>query len=195
MVVMHPQPGGGGVGALDLRAVGKRVVETLIDDVAIDGATHAQAESSEHRLLWATPPLSKPLHLSGWARLTVTMSCDKPATNLSAWLVSLPWTGSRRINDDVITRGWADPRNAASLEKEKPLVPGKEVVVTFDLQPDDQIIPAGERIALMIFASDKDFTLWPAKGTKLSIDLDGTLLELPVVGGRAAVEAAFEAAK
>jgi len=194
-VVLHPQPGGAGVGALGLRAVGKRVVETLIDDVAIDGATHAQAESSEHRLLWATPPLSKPLHLSGWARLTVTMSCDKPATNLSAWLVSLPWTGSRRINDDVITRGWADPRNAASLEKEKPLVPGKEVVVTFDLQPDDQIIPAGERIALMIFASDKDFTLWPAKGTKLSIDLDGTLLELPVVGGRAAVEAAFEAAK
>ena len=67
--------------------------------------------------------------------------------------------------------------------------------MTFDLQPDDQIIPAGERIGLMIFASDKDFTLWPAKGAKLSIDLDGTLLELPVVGGRAAVEAAFAPAK
>ena len=183
------------MGVLRPGAVDKRVVETLIDDVAIDGATHAKSEQSDHRLLWATPPLAQPLHISGWARVTVTLSCDKPATNLSVWLVSLPWTGGKRINDDIITRGWADPRNANSLEKEKPLVPGKEVTVTFDLQPDDQIIPAGERIGLMIFASDRDYTLWPAKGTKLSIALDGTLLELPVVGGQAALDAAFGSGK
>jgi hypothetical protein len=34
----------------------------------------------------------------------------------------------------------------------------------FDLQPDDQIIPAGHQIGLMIFSSDRDFTLWPTPG-------------------------------
>jgi X-Pro dipeptidyl-peptidase len=58
--------------------------------------------------------------------------------------------------------------------------------MTFDLQPDDQIVPAGKRIGLMIFASDKDFTLWPKPGTELSIDLDETSIRLPVVGGAAA---------
>ena len=45
----------------------------------------------------------------------------------------------------------------------------------------------------MIFSSDRDFTLWPKAGTELTIDLDGTMLELPVVGGEAAVKKAFAA--
>ncbi len=35
----------------------------------------------------------------------------------------------------------------------------------------------------MIFSSDRDFTLWPPPGTELTVELDGTSLELPVVGG------------
>ena len=42
----------------------------------------------------------------------------------------------------------------------------------------------------MIFSSDRDFTLWPAPGTELTIDLDRTSLRLPVVGGEAAVDGA-----
>ena len=67
-------------------------------------------------------------------------------------------------------------------------MPGKPVTVTFDLEPDDQVIPAGKRIGLMIFSSDHDFTLWPAPGTVLTVDLDKTTLTLPVVGGRAGVK-------
>ena len=55
--------------------------------------------------------------------------------------------------------------------------------LNFDLQPDDQIIPAGQQLGLMIFSSDREFTLWPEEGTVLSIDLDRTSLVLPVVGG------------
>jgi X-Pro dipeptidyl-peptidase len=91
----------------------------------------------------------------------------------------------------VITRGWADPRNRTSIEEEEPLARGKPVTVTFDLQPDDQVVAAGERIGLMLFASDRDFTLWPEKGTKLEIHLADTLVELPVVGGKEALEKAF----
>jgi X-Pro dipeptidyl-peptidase len=61
------------------------------------------------------------------------------------------------------------------------------VTLTFDLQPDDQIVPAGKRIALMILSSDRDFTLWPKAGTRLTVDLARTSLRLPVVGGEAAL--------
>jgi X-Pro dipeptidyl-peptidase len=61
--------------------------------------------------------------------------------------------------------------------------------------PDDQIIPAGQQIGLMIFSSDKDFTLWPDPGTELTIDLESTSLTLPVVGGLQAVETAFGISK
>ena len=73
------------------------------------------------------------------------------------------------------------------MEKGVPLKPGEFVTMTFDLQPKDQIIPAGKKIALMILSSDKDFTLWPKAGTKLTIDLDGTKIKIPVVGGSAAL--------
>jgi X-Pro dipeptidyl-peptidase len=38
----------------------------------------------------------------------------------------------------------------------------------------------------MIFSSDREFTLWPPPGTELTVDLDATSLELPVVGGAGA---------
>ena len=92
----------------------------------------------------------------------------------------------------LITRGWADPQNHASITQGEPLVPGQFYDVTFDLQPDDQIIAAGQRIGLMIFSSDPEFTLWPAPGTALTVDLVGTSLMLPVVGGPEALARAMK---
>jgi X-Pro dipeptidyl-peptidase len=60
--------------------------------------------------------------------------------------------------------------------------------MTFELEPDDQIIPAGKQIALMIFSSDREYTLWPDPGTRLTVDLNGTEITLPVVGGIGAVK-------
>jgi X-Pro dipeptidyl-peptidase len=154
-----------------------------VDNFSFSGRVLAQAEWTNHRLMYATPKLLEPLHISGTAKISIRLASSKPAANLSVWLVSLPWTDSQRITDDVITRGWADPQNHQSLTESKPLVPGQFYDLTFDLQPDDQIIQAGEQIGLMIFSSDRDFTLWPEPGTELTIDLDATSITLPVVGG------------
>ena len=43
----------------------------------------------------------------------------------------------------------------------------------------------------MIFSSDRDFTLWPMPGTELTIDVDATSIEIPVVGGTEALRSAF----
>ena len=64
------------------------------------------------------------------------------------------------------------------------LIPDKFYTMSFDLQPDDQVIKKGQQIGLMIFSSDQEFTLHPEPGTILTVDLDFTSLKLPVVGGR-----------
>jgi len=182
-VVLRPQQGGATTGTLDLDAAAHQGTETLIDDASVPGGKLAAADESPHRLLYATPELRAPVHLSGTAHIAIRLASSKPAANLSIWLVSLPWTRSRSLNDNLISRGWADPQNHESLSESAPLEPGKFYDLEFDLQPDDQIIPEGQRIGLMIFSSDRDFTLWPAAGTELTVDLDGTSLRLPVVGG------------
>jgi X-Pro dipeptidyl-peptidase len=182
-VRLHPRGDGSAVGALTLEPGEGQGTERLVDDVSIDGASLAQSDSSTHRLLYLTSELVSPVHVSGVPRVTVRLAGSRPAANLSVWLVSLPWTDGGPITDNLITRGWADPQNHASLTESEPLVPGEFYEITFDLQPDDQVIPAGQRIGLMIFSSDHDFTLWPEPGTELTIDLDATWLELPIVGG------------
>lgn len=166
--------------------------EALIDDVALSAPALALAADSPNRLIYATPELTAPLHLSGTARVSIRLVSSAPAANLSVYLVQLPWTEGPIGTQNLITRGWADPQNAKSLTKGgdyhslepgTPLKPGAFVTVTFDLQPDDQIIPAGKRIGLMILSSDRDFTLWPKAGTTLTVDLDATRISLPLVGG------------
>jgi X-Pro dipeptidyl-peptidase len=193
-VTLHPTAGGVQNGGLSLTPLGSQGAETLVDNFSFGGDVLAMAEWTEHRLLYTTPELAAPVHVSGMSRVTVRLASSKPAANLSVWLVALPWTeasGRRPATGGLITRGWADPQNHRSITESEPLVPGQFYEVTFDLQPDDQIIPAGERIGLMIFSSDRDFTLWPEPGTELTVDLDGTSLELPVVGGTGALRNAM----
>jgi X-Pro dipeptidyl-peptidase len=180
-------------GALSLTKTASGTKETLVDNYSFSGSVLAQADYTNHRLIYLTPVLKEAIHLSGIPKITVKLASSKPAANLSVWLVSLPWSEGRntKITDNIITRGWADPQNHESMEKSEPLVPGEFYEITFDLQPDDQIIPAGQQIGLMIFSSDQEFTILPKPGTELTIDLDGTVLTLPIVGGSAALEKAF----
>jgi X-Pro dipeptidyl-peptidase len=191
LVQLRLGAGGSAVGELGLEVSAGQGRETLTDDVGFDGATLARAPAMAHRLLYATPPLTRELHISGTPRIVVRLSSSRPAANLSVWLVTLPWSGGPNPEANLVTRGWADPQNHRSLEDGEPLERGRFYDVSFPLEPDDQVIPAGKQLALMIFSSDREFTLWPAAGTELTVDLGGTRLELPVLGGAAAVGAAL----
>ena len=184
-ITFHLGKGGNNIGALKLNKNSNKVKETLIDDYNFSGKDLAKASASKNRLLYVTPILKEDVHISGLASITVKIASSKPATNLSVWLVSLPWNDKKRvkITENIITRGWADLQNNKSLRKSKPLKPGKFYKMTFDLQPDDQIIKKGQQIGLMIFASDSKFTLLPKPGTELTVDLNKTCLTLPIVGG------------
>jgi len=191
-VALHLRKGGSAAGRLSLKKP-RAGRERLVDDVAFSGADLARASASNHRLLYVTPVLKEAVHLSGLATVRIRLASSKPAANLSVWLVSLPWDSSDRtpIYHNIITRGWADPQNHESLRSSEPLVPGTYYSLSFDLQPDDQVIPAGQQIGLMIFSSDPEFTLHPEAGTELTIDLKNTELLLPIVGGKKAFKSAW----
>jgi|WetSurMetagenome_2_1015567.scaffolds.fasta_scaffold00002_9 X-Pro dipeptidyl-peptidase len=189
-VEFYLKAGGNHNGSLVLTESENQGKQTLIDDVTFSGSALAQNDSSANRLLFVTEPLKNPVHISGTPSITIRASSDKSAVNLSVWLVVIPWTpgNSAKINDNLINRGWADLRNSKSLSKSKPLVTGKFYEMTFDLEPDDQIIPAGKQIGLMIFSTDREFTLWPEPGTKLTVDLGETSVTIPIVGGTGALQ-------
>jgi X-Pro dipeptidyl-peptidase len=190
-VTLRPQLGGNTTGGLTSLTLPDEGAETLVDagNAACNAGTLA-TEISAHRLLYATPELSETVHISGTPTVTLRLATSKPAANLSVALVRLPWTSAsgcdsstRSSTTSIITRGWADPQNHASLTDGSPLVPGQFYDVTVPLQPDDQVIPAGFRLGLMIFSTDHEFTIHPEPGTELTVDLAATSLELPVVGG------------
>uniref|UniRef100_UPI0025BA0502 CocE/NonD family hydrolase C-terminal non-catalytic domain-containing protein n=1 Tax=Lacinutrix sp. TaxID=1937692 RepID=UPI0025BA0502 len=190
-VTLYLNKGGNATGVLSTTQSKRQKTETLVDDFNISAKEHAQAANSNNRLLYATPILKEALHLSGESEVTISLSSSKAAANLSIIMVSLPYEDNAKvITDNIITRGWADPQNHKSLRESEPLKKGEFYDVTFKLQPDDQIIRAGQQIGLIIFSSDKEFTLHPKPGTELTIDLDKTSLTLPVVGGLEALNKA-----
>jgi|TARA_B100000470_G_C19786610_1_gene390191 X-Pro dipeptidyl-peptidase len=186
LVTLSLHPGAPGTGGLFLKKNKIKTLEILTDDYSYDGASLAKAKTSENRLLYLSPVLKEDIHLSGLSTLTIKVASSKKAANLSVWLVSLPWNSDQKakITDNIITRGWADIQNYKSLTESTNLIPGKFYTMSFDLQPDDQIIKKGQQIGLMIFSSDPEFTLHPKPGTILTVDINSTSLKIPVIGGR-----------
>ena len=197
-VVFHPTAGGTSIGNLSLTTSTPRT-EKLTDDVAFSGSALASVEESPNRLLYATATLTDTVHISGTPRVTLRVASSKPAANLSVWLVMLPYDSTRagsQSHAGVITHGWADIQNSRSLTKggnyaslipEQPLTPGKFYDLTFDLQADDEFVPAGKRLGVMIMSSDREFTLWPKAGTVLTVELAHSSFTIPIVGGKTAL--------
>ncbi|NVJ88333.1 MAG: Xaa-Pro dipeptidyl-peptidase [Flavobacteriaceae bacterium] len=181
------------IGKLSLENKGKGS-ETLVDNYSFSAEALAKAEYTNHRLLYVSKTLTEDVHISGVPTITITAASSKPAVNLSVYLVSLPWNEGRRakITDNIITRGWADLQNYKSLTTSQPLKPGKFYEMTFEFQPDDQVIKKGQQIGLLIFSSDNNFTLLPKPGTELTVDLSKTSITLPIVGGKEAFKKAIE---
>jgi X-Pro dipeptidyl-peptidase len=202
-VTLRPVKGGSEIGGLSLSTPASQGSEKLVDDWSVRPAAMAAAASSPNRLMYALPAFADSLHLSGTTVVTLRLASSKPAANLSVYLVTLPFDPANLGSAGqvgVVTRGWADPQNHRSLTgagdylskaRGEPLVPGTFYNMTFPLQPDDQIIKPGQQLAIMIFSSDFGFTLRPGAGTELTLDLDGTSVQLPVVGGAAALRRAL----
>lgn len=192
-VVLNIGTGGNGIGTLTLKNTVSKGEESLIDNYHFSSESLAQSTSSDHRLLYVSAILKEDIHISGTPSISIKATSSKPAVNLSVYLVSLPWNNdwNAKITDNIITRGWADLQNHKSLTESAPLKPNTFYKMTFDLQPDDQIIKKGQQIGLLIFSSDSSYTLLPEPGTKLTVDLTETKIRIPIVGGEKAFQRAI----
>jgi X-Pro dipeptidyl-peptidase len=192
-VVLNIGTGGNGIGTLTLKNTASKGEESLIDNYHFSSESLAKATSSDHRLLYVSAILKEDIHISGTPSISIKATSSKPAVNLSVYLVSLPWNNdwNAKITDNIITRGWADLQNHKSLTESAPLKPNTFYKMTFDLQPDDQIIKKGQQIGLLIFSSDSSYTLLPEPGTKLTVDLTETKIRIPIVGGEDAFKRAI----
>ena len=168
---------------------GKRASQTLVDNATISPATLMNASSSPHRLLFKTPTLLSPIRISGTPTIQLTMAFGKPKANLTAHLISYPAAGG---NGTVISRGWIDPENRQSPAVTEAIATGKSYKLTFDFQPKDSVLAAGRRLGVMILSSDRDYTVRPAPGTELTMDLKESKLRLPIVGGPSTFTNAFD---
>ncbi len=184
-VILHLKSGINGTGSLSTENLDEQKTETLSDDYSIPARELHESKNAKHRLLYLSPVLEKSIRISGVTRVSIKLACNKSAANLSVYLITLPWVEGKDVNiyENIITRGWADPQNHKSIRKGEALIPGEYVQISFDLMPDDQIIPAGKQIGLMIFSSDQEFTLWPKPGTQLTLDPNSTSITIPFVGG------------
>ena len=191
-VTLNITAGAPGIGTLTLQDSESKGKESLIDNSSFSATSLAQATTSDHRLLYVSSILREDIHISGSATITIKAASSKPAVNLSVYLVSLPWNKDRRakITDNIITRGWADLQNHTSLSESAPLKPNTFYKMSFNLQPDDQIIKKGQQIGLLIFSSDSEYTLLPKPGTTLTIDVKETKISIPIVGGENAFKKA-----
>ncbi|WP_233223177.1 Xaa-Pro dipeptidyl-peptidase [Amycolatopsis sp. CA-128772] len=88
----------------------------------------------------------------------------------------------KKVTYTIISRGWADLANYASLSQERPLTPGTAYTMTFRLASTDHIVPRGHALALIIGGTDASFIRGPAQPGRLTLDLSRTSLSVPVGG-------------
>ncbi|WP_132876544.1 Xaa-Pro dipeptidyl-peptidase [Tamaricihabitans halophyticus] len=187
---VYPWPGGTGRGALDPRfgVPGSPSVERLADDATQTVDELVDLARSGNRLSYVSAPARSDLRLSGTPRARLRIAFDRPAANVTAVLVDRAPDGSSKI----ITRGWTDPQNRDGADRTEPIEPGESYDLSVELQPQDYVLPKGNRLEFALVSSDHDYTLRPKPGAGLAMTLNASNVTLPVVGGPAALRNAIQ---
>ncbi len=80
----------------------------------------------------------------------------------------------------VISRGWIDGQHRDSLTSTTAMNTSTFYTITWKLRPIDQIIPAGQRLGLVLTLSDNEFVSSHSTGATVTVDLTGSVLSLPI---------------
>jgi X-Pro dipeptidyl-peptidase len=88
----------------------------------------------------------------------------------------------KKVNYTILSRGWADLANHASLSQEQTLTPGTAYTMTFDLASTDHVVPKGHALALIVGGTDGSFIRGPAQPGRVTLDLARTSVSVPLAG-------------
>ncbi|MFC0506750.1 Xaa-Pro dipeptidyl-peptidase [Micromonospora costi] len=91
----------------------------------------------------------------------------------------------------LVTKGIRDGLNLRSLSQSTPLVPGEKNAVDVPLLPEDYVFDAGHQIGVVLLGSYSGYSSRAKQNqAQITVHFDSSRIELPVVGGRKAAEAA-----
>jgi X-Pro dipeptidyl-peptidase len=186
-VELNFAPGGRKTGGLRLENSDETSVqETLVDSPRLSQPKLAGAPRAKYRLRYLTESLQESIRLSGTVQPTLRLSFDSGKALVTAVLVDYAPEDSPAL----VSQGWVDPQNNESLRESEALEPGKKYDLEFPLQATDHVFEAGHRLGIMVHSSDYNTTKRPPHNPELTLHLDESSVELPVVGGRSALESA-----
>jgi X-Pro dipeptidyl-peptidase len=191
---------GTSIGAMHVEPLGSVDTASFVDAPTVPLDDLLPSGDPTHRLRYETPPVWKAVQVSGKVVPSLSVSLDEP-TVISAALVESNPSGT-----DVVARGWADPLNRPaygeydspvaykqSLRESRPLSADEQVRVEFPLQATDHVFDPGSRLGLVVYASDREFTLHPPGNATVSVDVGASSVAVPVAGGGAELADAFRA--
>lgn len=92
---------------------------------------------------------------------------------------------------EIVTHGWLSAKNRKSLEYSLPLEPGKNHKMKWDTLPEDYVFKKGHRIGIVVAGSNREKLLTDPNRATFNVHLGQSLVEMPIVGGRKALEKAF----
>jgi X-Pro dipeptidyl-peptidase len=94
-------------------------------------------------------------------------------------------TRTRTVTSEVnvVARGWLDAQNRASLSRPTPLTPGRYYGVRWETLAQEYVLKKGHRLALVIAGTDADYTTETPTGARVTVDLAGSSVGVPVLLG------------
>ncbi|MER7111756.1 Xaa-Pro dipeptidyl-peptidase [Streptomyces sp. NPDC000229] len=80
----------------------------------------------------------------------------------------------------IVSRGWLDVRNRDSVERQSPVVEGREYRLEWEMQPQDYVFKKGHRLGVVLISTDHDHTLRHPAGTRMTVRAGVSGVTLPV---------------
>ena len=84
---------------------------------------------------------------------------------------------------NVVARGWLDAQNHRSLSRPSPLEPGRYYDVRWETLSQEYLLKKGHRLALVLAGTDSDYNTETPTGARVTVDLHGSSISIPVVIG------------
>jgi predicted acyl esterase len=135
-------------------------------------------EREDGWLYYASAPLAAPLRIVGSPVLDVLVTDSQATGQLSPTLVDVAPDGTAV----AISRGHLNLQYREGLEKAVPVPAGRPVRARVRLAPQDQTIPAGHRIGLIVAGSNVVWALPDQPGATYGVASGVSQLTLPVSG-------------
>jgi X-Pro dipeptidyl-peptidase len=141
-------------------------------------------------LTYVSPPLAQDTRIAGEALLDAVISTDSERGSLTPILVDIDANGAR-----TAARGFMDLRYRDGLEAAKALPVGEPFSATAIMKPQDYTFKAGNRIGVVLAATNVMWTLPEVPGMTTTVHhgggATGTSLRLPIVNPPADSAALF----